>query len=128
MSDFWPISRCYVRHLHLTNDNDIQLVAGPRVCNAVCHRSMYLRVAMYFYLGVSRQRYIVTVYDFFYLHSTEYAVARCLSVSLSVTLSVTRRSGVKTAKHGLIIKLFLPHHSSFFLYRILRQCSRREPP
>jgi len=46
------------------------------------------------------------------MHSADYAVARCLSVYLSVT----RRYSIETAKH--IIKFFhhrVIHHSSFFI-------------
>jgi len=39
-----------------------------------------------------------------YMHSADYAAARCLSVRLSVCLSVTRRYSVETAQH--IIKIF----------------------
>ena len=43
------------------------------------------------------------------MHSASYAVARCLSVRLSVT----RRYSVETAKH--IIKVFLPSGSQIIL-------------
>jgi len=49
------------------------------------------------------------------MHNADNAVARCLSVCLSVRQSVTCRYSVKTAEH--ILKLFftvgLPRHSSF---------------
>jgi len=47
------------------------------------------------------------------MHSVDYAVARCLSVRLSVCLSVTRRHSVKTVQN--IIKLFSPSGSHTIL-------------
>jgi len=49
------------------------------------------------------------------LCSAAYAVMRCLSVRLSVRLSVTFVDSVKTNKHiFMFFTVGKPHHSSFF--------------
>ena len=48
------------------------------------------------------------------MHTADYSVVRCLSVSPSVRPSVTHRYSVETAKH-IILKLFSPSSSHILL-------------
>ena len=73
--------------------------------------------------------YVYSFYRMTCMHSMDYAVARCISVclTLSVHSSVTCRYCVETAKH--IINVFSPSGSRLvFLYQTGWQYSDRYPP
>jgi len=57
------------------------------------------------------------------MRSAHYSVARCLSIRLSVRLSVTRRYSVKMAKHILIFSPLGSHTILVFRHQTLWQYS-----